>query len=1072
MLAVLCTTAAVIALMPAPPAPFAVATAYQTTGLSRIDAASGAVTAARWRGRAQHRDRPLWDAAPHRPGSGRSAVPNAPPVWHARPSLSGAGNGSARGGGAGTGLPGHWLPLLLAAAATAVVGLRRPRWWSLAAVSSASDEEPAGLGLDRGSVRGTNSGRAPAALVAQVEELRGRWLDDLTGRLLSRLKDTGHCDLDEGMRAAARHLEAVIGIGPDELQVLHQNADLPTCSKILEMSDFCRVLGLPADTLVGDKAWAMARKRLLAWNGVRSERDLFLPGLEEFDAKQVYRDELAARRQCLDAVARRAKSLLFEGTSRHPDNLFEESFEECGCRWDQIEEWARVWAAARWHLVGWVCSPAELQARAYFPALCGSADKLLKVAEILEQPEDSAVRLHVLQHRDWWNDLDHSTALDQLEDVPWYSLTLLRGIGEGYHDCLIRAGVRDLRALARLDEGQQRAVVRKLRGISPGVNAAMLQRLVKEAQALVELPPLALDAGAGPQSSTVLNGRREAVPPDVRPDDNVAGDHSAAPSSEPREKLNVFVPEVQRRAHRRATETASATAADLVAECVAQLRDGERHRWLRLVAERYGPQVQESLSGDDDGRDLADSLGEGMHVAVRNLQTVTGIDMDLLNALHHRGTCIGDESVMDTSKKLCYSQDETDGYQRFLATVGPLTEQPAEYLPHDEGLALLRHRLLAWVPVKRGRDLFICGLGGFDIKDVLDHTVLLRRSFMEEVARRADDALSARPAAGLPFRRTPSIEDLLQLSAFVRWHPVTWLPSPAELQAYAYFDALRGSPTKLQSVVNILSLPEGNVVRAHLIRHRYWWNDLDHANALDELEGLLGPAHEWDEWDEWDEEWDKQDEQLSEYAGVFDLFGLAQLNKEQQLAVIPELEGMDQATLQELVEWAKGHVESMPLWPEGGEGLHPRRLLQLLRRARSFGPNVRFDFLKDLIDGAVEADGQQLRVLRDSDSVRDVAERLRNCAAMYSDDCARGTYILVALFDARGRPKALGGYELQGAGRLEQGWRTWSVDQVVGHNNTDPASNVLQMFTDYVAVVQRWEDQRRPADPTTAPVPV
>ena len=610
----------------------------------------------------------------------------------------------------------------------------------------------------------------------------------------------------------------------------------------------------------------------------------------------------------------------------------------------------------------------------------------------------------------------------------------------------------------------------------------MLQRFVREAQAFVQLPPLALDAGAGPQWSTVLNGRREAVAPHVRSDNNVAGDHSAAPSSEPREKLSVFVPEVQRRAHRRATKTASATAADLVAECVAQLRDGEKDRWLRLVAARYGPQVQESLSGGDDGRDLADSLGEGMHVAVRNLQTVTGIDMDLLNALHHRGACIGDEIVLDTSWNPYYSQDQRFG--------GPLTAEQRRR--HYTGLELLRHRLLTWVPVKRGRDLFIRGLGGFDIKDVLDHTVLLRRSFMEEVARRVDDILSAGPATGTSWAllfRTPS-RKILQLSAFARWHPAGWLPSPAELQAYAYFDALRGSPTKLQSIVNILSLPEGNVVRAHLIRHRYWWNDLEHANALDELEGLLDPAGRLDEWDEWDESCYLARAPLCELdicelshagvfdvslcdldicdlvrAGVFDLRGLAQLNKEQQLAVIPELKEMDQAMLQELVEWAKGHVESLPLWPEGGEGLHPRRLLQLLRRARRYGPHIRFDFLKDLIDGAVEADGQQLRVLRDSDSVGDVAERLPNCAPYYNGRCARGAYILVALFDARGRPKALGGYQWQG-------WRTWSVDQVVGHNNTDPASNVLQKFTDYVAVVQRWEDQRRPADLTTAAVPV
>ena len=568
--AVLCTTAAVIALMRALPGPLAAATAYQTTGLPRVDAASGVMAAAEWRGRPQHRKRPARRVRPHR--LNRSGVQNGPTEGHGRPLLSGAGDGSARGGSAQppTGLLVHWLALLLAAAATAVVGLRRPRClWSLAAVSSASDWDPAGPGLDRDSGQRTKSGRAPAALVAQVEQLQqgetDRRLDDLTGRLWSQMQGNGDRELDEEMCAAARHLEAVIGIGPDELRVLHRNAsDLPSSD---DLPHFCGLLGSASDDSMGaeDKAWAPARKRLLAWNRVRSESDLFLPGFEKFDAKQVYHDELLARRKCLDSEAHFAKGL--------------------------CEERVQLWAAARWHIVGWVCSPAELQARAYFPALRDKMDKLLKVAEILEQPEDNVVRMHVLQNCDWWNSVlnDHFVVLNRLEDILGNSLTRVRGIGDQFAGRLARAGVADLRALARLDEGQQQALVPKLVVISakrlqkfvteaqqlveeppatcssltqvhgigdplagrlaragvadlralarldegqqqaltrklPGAGLWNLQGFVEQARVLVEMPPLALDAGAELQSSTLQNRQREIDSLDVQADDTVVGD--------------------------------------------------------------------------------------------------------------------------------------------------------------------------------------------------------------------------------------------------------------------------------------------------------------------------------------------------------------------------------------------------------------------------------------------------------------------------------------------------------------------------------------------------------------------
>ena len=62
-------------------------------------------------------------------------------------------------------------------------------------------------------------------------------------------------------------------------------------------------------------------------------------------------------------------------------------------------------------------------------------------------------------------------------------------------------------------------------------------------------------------------------------------------------------------------------------------------------AERYRCQVRQSLSGGDDGRDLAGSLGAGTHAAVRNPQAVTGMGLGTLSAVHRSGSCIGDETL-------------------------------------------------------------------------------------------------------------------------------------------------------------------------------------------------------------------------------------------------------------------------------------------------------------------------------------------------------------------------------------------------------------------------------------------
>ena len=143
---------------------------------------------------------------------------------------------------------------------------------------------------------------------------------------------------------------------------------------------------------------------------------------------------------------------------------------------------------------------------------------------------------------------------------------------------------------------------------------------------------------------------------------------------------------------------------------------------------------------------------------------------------------------------------------------------------------------------------------------MLDHTVLLRRSFMEEVARRVDDALSARPATGTSW--APQVPAAVCVCALA---PCGLLALAGGAASVRLLRRIAGQPHEVAK----LSLPEGNALRAHLIRHRGWWNDVEHANALDELEWSLDPVGRlggWAELIDWDES-DEGYECYEEYEG-------------------------------------------------------------------------------------------------------------------------------------------------------------------------------------------------------------
>ena len=407
-----------------------------------------------------------------------------------------------------------------------------------------------------------------------------------------------------------------------------------------------------------------------------------------------------------------------------------------------------------------------------------------------------------------------------------------------------------------------------------------------------------------------------------------------------------------------------------------QLRAGEQHQWLARLEARLPRDLRvlrKSFGTDHVSPALPQEVRDAA-AAAPGLETVIGVDVQLLTVL----------------------------YQAFPFEEPPHIVYFEGHLRHIDDLSLTANYILemfltnveSWKGFDRGSDLFISGLGHFHIQEVYNEVLQARRRVLDRVAQALEDELVyalAHPDPAYPIGPR-TVKRVARYSAALRWAPKGWLLRPAELQAFAYFPALRQDPHKLQRVKHILEEPVAYMNRVHLIRHRDWWNHLEHANVLDEIESWRGPS------------------------GVRDI------------------------------------------WPAGGEGMLPPRLLNLLREARrkeTLGANTqRLDHLDDLSDVPATPEGTALRVLRDGETVLNVADQLHNCAAGYWRRCCDKRYILAALFDAAGRPLALGGY-------IEDGG-TWSVDQILANRNTQPAPEDRERLERFCDTIRRWSLRQAP----------
>ena len=373
----------------------------------------------------------------------------------------------------------------------------------------------------------------------------------------------------------------------------------------------------------------------------------------------------------------------------------------------------------------------------------------------------------------------------------------------------------------------------------------------------------------------------------------------------------------------------------------------------------------------------------------------------------------------------------------------------------------------SWAVIRRGRDLFIPGLPSFNIPDAVNALVeqsldaamdvdfqnihnnkiriLARRNqsgamdylrklqrldqpadeliiYLRSVLADTDASLSTVVASRLQKRTKKLTNSAIKLieehrlsaalhtlagSTLAACLPIT----PDALRSFGHFPALRGHPRALRRASKILALDHDSPPLKHLVAHASWWNDVENANALDELER----AADW-------------------YTS----------------------NNGNCAVATQTTRWAQRWALR---WPEGGEAMPPRTLLNCMRElkrhrqlVRQLGPDERYAHLDSLEDPPAEPGSTHvLRVLRSKYDVAMAADELNNCALSYAERVKRRKYVLVAMVDGTGRAKALAGYVTE----RNLGQASWDHDPVERGNRTASAEK-RALFDAFLPTLRAW----------------
>ena len=313
------------------------------------------------------------------------------------------------------------------------------------------------------------------------------------------------------------------------------------------------------------------------------------------------------------------------------------------------------------------------------------------------------------------------------------------------------------------------------------------------------------------------------------------------------------------------------------------------------------PRLREHLSGVAVGRlpQLEPVVRTvELREAAKGMEKVLGIGADIMELLHQhsvgvfvegdpvrivrgehagrRGTC--------KSWHIC-----RDGYASYAEMDVCFADgfHHSDYFGSEDIVYDIDAALSSWRGIERGKELFVTGLQNFDIPAAYAglHEQRVQRLWQRmhgwgpSSSTQCVEGIGPATASRLEEAGVPSVGTLASLQGdaidrvlastsrlsrerlelFIRravnatelltgW-PLRrlglWIFSVHALQAFGHFPTLaRDNPDALEHVEAILALGAESPQRQHLITHSKWWDDGDHANALDEL---VAPGSDWPE---------------------------------------------------------------------------------------------------------------------------------------------------------------------------------------------------------------------------------
>jgi hypothetical protein len=406
-----------------------------------------------------------------------------------------------------------------------------------------------------------------------------------------------------------------------------------------------------------------------------------------------------------------------------------------------------------------------------------------------------------------------------------------------------------------------------------------------------------------------------------------------------------------------------------------------------------------------------------------------------------------------------------------------------------------KSRLLSWKDVKRGRDMFISGLSGFDIEAVYSEVVCdLRRKYVHEILSTLKAVHLRRiwkvNRANTEDTCLPSNNPSIQLPLDVIRNKL------AESVDWDFFQTITEDTLKKRWVHDpVLEYDQrASAIPLFATSPSNGSNSLSSKISVNNFLACLCSGAVAVQSDEEDKEWEDEDEEYQEYrqdgdgddeaySRPFWLLTVSEVQTQQYFRkVLDDNSGtsidsqkiriaLNKILAQEVSCPVREHVmKNRHFWnnideigaidemvrvllkgkdcfPENGESMTPRYLLNSLReqtRKRNLGPNETYPYLSSL------PDNEKLQVLRSKYEINEVATKLRNCALSYCQFVEMEQCVLVSLKGGDGKPIALGMHRMDGFW-TERGW-----EEIAETSNTLPSDETVAAFVSYNTIFRRW----------------